>query len=50
MDARRVCLEHFKNLHNIGRNEEVIVNACGFNSVKSNRYEVDVIGRVKAEE
>ena len=28
MDVKGVWREHFENLHNIGSNEEVIVNVC----------------------
>lgn len=37
MDIRRMLREHFENLHNVGRNEKAIVNACGFDGVR-NRY------------
>ena len=46
MDVRKVWKEHFENLHNVGINEEIIVNACGYERVGRNRYfEVEVITR-----
>src|SRR5678815_774823 len=54
MDVRGVWEEHFENLHNIGSNEEVIVNVCGFDGARRNRYfgdevisKEEVIGRVR---
>src|SRR5678816_3363944 len=38
MDVRGVWREHFENLHNIGRNEEVRVNVCGFDGARRNMY------------
>ena len=53
-DVKRVWREHFENLHNFGRNEEVTVNACGFDGIRRNRYfgneaisKDEVRGRVK---
>ena len=46
--------DHFEDLHNIGRGDEVIVNACGFDGIRRNRYfgnklisKEDVKGRVR---
>ena len=38
MNVRKVWREHFENLHNVGSNEEVIVNVCGFDGLRRNRY------------
>src|SRR5678815_4077047 len=38
MDEKGVWKEHFENLHNINSNEEVIVNVCGFDGARGNRY------------
>ena len=35
---KRVWREHFESLHNIGRNEEVTVNVCGFDGIRRNGY------------
>ena len=43
--------EHFENLHSVGNDEEVIVNVCGFDGVRRNRYFGDeVITREEVEE
>ena len=54
MDVRRVWKKHFENVYNIGSNEEVIVNVCGFDGAKRNRYfgdkvisKEEVMGRVR---
>lgn len=38
MDMRRVRMEHFKSLQNIGNNEKVIVHVCGLDGARRNRY------------
>src|SRR5678815_1965780 len=47
-------MEDFENLHNIGSNEEVIVNVFGFDGARRNRYfgdevisKEEVTGRVR---
>src|SRR5678816_1748842 len=54
MDVRGVWKEHFEILHNINSNDEVLVNVCGFDSARRNRYfgdevisEEEVMGRVR---
>src|SRR5678815_4221110 len=54
MNITRVWWEHFESLHYIGSNEEVIVNVCGFDGARRNRYfgdevisKEEVIGRVR---
>src|SRR5678816_1679135 len=54
MDVRGVWKEHFENLHNINSNDEVIVNVCGFDGARRNRYfgdkvisKEEVMGRVR---
>src|SRR5678816_1516677 len=54
MDVRGVWKEHFEILHNINSNDEVLVNVCGFDSARRNRYFGDeviskgeVMGRVR---
>src|SRR5678815_3502330 len=53
MDVRGVWKEHFKNLYSIGSNE-VIVNMCGFDGARRDRYfrdevisKEEVMGRVR---
>src|SRR5678815_3589395 len=54
MDVRGVWKEHFESLYNIGINEEVIVNVCGFDGARRNRCfgdevidKEEVMGRVR---
>ena len=54
MDVRGVWKEHFENLHNINSNDEVLVNVCGFDGTRRNRYfgdevisKEEVMGRVR---
>src|SRR5678815_963144 len=54
MNVRGVWKEHFENLYNIDSNEEEIVNVCGFDGARRNRYfgdevinKEEVIGRVR---
>src|SRR5678816_3945389 len=48
MDVRGVWRKYFENLHNIGSNEEVIVNGCRFDGARRNRYFGDeVISKVE---
>src|SRR5678815_2201343 len=38
MDVSGVWKEHFENLYNIGRNDEVIMTVCVFDGTRRNRY------------
>src|SRR5678815_3374154 len=45
MNVTRVWWEHFENLHNIGSNEEVIVNVCGLDGARNRYFGHDVISK-----